>query len=218
MRVRAQLLDRLISQTGGNAIARSRVDARLSQARSALNDLTGNLGACAQLREHRGTRPKVRCSRVWPCQDTATGFDPLEVRSFHPRAGNAHDGQNRSTAVATVQRNLQRDLAAAEDDLVAQGRRARDLPAKDLRTRGDSTPLPTSVRRGAPDVKMGKQVRLNILGGTIENGPRHAGAHDAGLRASAAQLRGSWRRIARAAPGLGKPAVGTIEIVLSQEP
>ena len=37
--------------------------------------------------------------------------------------------------VATVQRNLQRDLAAAEDDLVAQGRQARDLQRDLLRTR-----------------------------------------------------------------------------------
>src|SRR5256885_12067134 len=37
--------------------------------------------------------------------------------------------------VATVQRNLQRDMAGAEDDLVAQGRQARELQRDLLRTR-----------------------------------------------------------------------------------
>ena len=43
VRVRAQLLDRLISQAGEVLIARSRVDARLAQARGSLDELAGNL-------------------------------------------------------------------------------------------------------------------------------------------------------------------------------
>ena len=73
--------------------------------------------------------------------------------------------------VATVQRTLQRSLETAEDELVAQARLTRDLQDDLLRTRmvefeGLSDRLYRVVRQAAKET--GKQVRLDIVGGSIE--------------------------------------------------
>ena len=73
--------------------------------------------------------------------------------------------------VATVQRTLQRSLESTEDELVAQARLTRDLQDDLLRTRmvefeGLSDRLYRVVRQAAKET--GKQVRLDIVGGSIE--------------------------------------------------
>ena len=73
--------------------------------------------------------------------------------------------------VATVQRTLQRSLETTEDELVAQARLTRDLQDDLLRTRmvefeGLSDRLYRVVRQAAKET--GKQVRLDIVGGSIE--------------------------------------------------
>jgi len=221
VRVRAQLLDRLISQTGEVLIARSRVDARLSQARSALHDLTGNLERLrTQLRDIEVQAESQMQSRLALSKDTAAGFDPLEFDRFTRVQELTRMMAESVNDVATVQRNLQRDLAAAEDDLVAQGRQARDLQRDLLRTRmvefdSFAERLYAVVRQTSKE--MGKQVRLNILGGTIEMDrgmlERMMPAFEHLLRNCVAHgIESPEQREA-----LGKPAVGTIEIVLSQE-
>ena len=73
--------------------------------------------------------------------------------------------------VATVQRNLQRALEGAEDDLIAQGRQARELQRDLLRTRmvefeSIAERLYAVVRQASKE--LGKQIKLDIAGGTIE--------------------------------------------------
>jgi chemosensory pili system protein ChpA (sensor histidine kinase/response regulator) len=73
--------------------------------------------------------------------------------------------------VATVQRSLQRTLQSAEDELAAQARLTRDLQDDLLRTRmvefeGLSERLYRLVRQASKET--GKQVRLDIVGGSIE--------------------------------------------------
>jgi chemosensory pili system protein ChpA (sensor histidine kinase/response regulator) len=221
VRVRAQLLDRLISQTGEVLIARSRVDSRLNQARSALNDLTGNLERLrAQLRDIEVQAESQMQSRLALSKDTAVGFDPLEFDRFTRVQELTRMMAESVNDVATVQRNLQRDLAAAEDDLVAQGRQARDLQRDLLRTRmvefdSFAERLYAVVRQTSKE--MGKQVRLNILGGTIEMDrgmlERMMPAFEHLLRNCVAHgIESPEERQAK-----GKPVVGTIEIILSQE-
>ncbi|MBV8247780.1 MAG: response regulator, partial [Comamonas sp.] len=221
VRVRAQLLDRLISQTGEVLISRSRVDSRVAQARSALNDLTGNLERLrAQLRDIEVQAESQMQSRLALSKDTAAGFDPLEFDRFTRVQELTRMMAESVNDVATVQRNLQRDLAAAEDDLVAQGRQARDLQRDLLRTRmvefdSFAERLYAVVRQTSKE--MGKQVRLNILGGTIEMDrgmlERMMPAFEHLLRNCVAHgIESPEQRQA-----LGKPAVGTIEIILSQE-
>ncbi|MEX8193360.1 hybrid sensor histidine kinase/response regulator [Comamonas guangdongensis] len=221
VRVRAQLLDRLISQTGEVLISRSRVDSRVAQARSALNDLTGNLERLrAQLRDIEVQAESQMQSRLALSKDTAAGFDPLEFDRFTRVQELTRMMAESVNDVATVQRNLQRDLAAAEDDLVAQGRQARDLQRDLLRTRmvefdSFAERLYAVVRQTSKE--MGKQVRLNILGGTIEMDrgmlERMMPAFEHLLRNCVAHgIESPEQRQA-----LGKPVIGTIEIILSQE-
>jgi len=70
-----------------------------------------------------------------------------------------------------VQRTLQRTLETTEDELAAQARLTRDLQDDLLRTRmvefeGLSDRLYRVVRQAAKET--GKQVRLDIVGGSIE--------------------------------------------------
>ncbi len=73
--------------------------------------------------------------------------------------------------VATVQRSLQRTMQSTEDELAAQARLTRDLQDDLLRTRmvefeSLSDRLYRVVRQAAKET--GKQVRLDIVGGSIE--------------------------------------------------
>ncbi|QXZ09468.1 Hpt domain-containing protein [Comamonas sp. Y33R10-2] len=221
VRVRAQLLDRLISQTGEVLIARSRVDARLMQARTALGDLNGNLERLrSQLRDIEVQAESQMQSRLALSKDTAAGFDPLEFDRFTRVQELTRMMAESVNDVATVQRNLQRDLTAAEDDLVAQGRQARDLQRDLLRTRmvefdSFAERLYAVVRQTSKE--LGKQVRLNILGGTIE---MDRGMLERMMPAFEHMLRNCVAHgveLPEKRLELGKPAVGTIEIVLSHE-
>ena len=59
VRVRAQLLDRLVNQAGEVMIARSRLDARMTQVKGSLLDLSGNLDRLRQqLRLAFGVNPQ----------------------------------------------------------------------------------------------------------------------------------------------------------------
>ncbi|WP_159911294.1 Hpt domain-containing protein [Pantoea sp. 18069] len=221
VRVRGQLLDRLINQSGEVLIARSRIDARLAQARSSLHDLNGNLERLRQqLRDIEVQAETQMQSRLALSKDSAAGFDPLEFDRFTRVQELTRMMAESVNDVATVQRNLQRDLAAAEDDLVAQGRQARDLQRDLLRTRmvefdAISERLYAVVRQTSKE--MGKQVRLNIVGGTIEMDrgvlDRMVPAFEHLLRNCVAHgIELPAQREAR-----GKAATGTISVTLQHE-
>jgi chemosensory pili system protein ChpA (sensor histidine kinase/response regulator) len=122
--------------------------------------------------------------------------------------------------VATVQRGLQRSLAATEDELAAQARLTRDLQDDLLRTRmvefeSMADRLYRVVRQAAKE--SGKQVRLDIVGGSIEVDrgvlDRMTGPFEHLLRNGVAH--GIEKPDARTAAG--KDATGTITISLTQE-
>ncbi len=154
VRVRAQLLDRLVNQAGEVMISRSRLDVRLGQFRSSLNDLSGNLDRLRQqLRDIEVQAESQMQSRMALAKDSAAGFDPLEFDRFTRVQELTRMMAESVNDVATVQRNLQRAMEGAEDDLIAQGRQARELQRDLLRTRmvefdGIAERL---YRRGAPD-------------------------------------------------------------------
>ncbi|MBX9832565.1 MAG: response regulator, partial [Burkholderiaceae bacterium] len=122
--------------------------------------------------------------------------------------------------VATVQRNLQLAMEGAEDDLIAQGRQARELQRDLLRTRmvefeGISERLYAVVRQASKET--GKQIKLDITGGSIE---MDRGVLDRMTPAFEHLLRncvghGIEDPLVRAAAG--KPASGTITIDLHHE-
>jgi chemosensory pili system protein ChpA (sensor histidine kinase/response regulator) len=221
VRVRSQLLDRLVNQAGEVMITRSRLEAELKQLRSSLTDLSGNLDRLrSQLRDIELQAESQMQSRLALAKDSAANFDPLEFDRFTRVQELTRMMAESVNDVATVQRNLQRTVEATEDDLIAQARQTRELQRDLLRTRmvefeGISDRLYRVVRQASKET--GKQVKLDITGGSIEMDRgvldrmtpafehllRNCVAH--GIEAPEARIKA------------GKEAAGTIVIGLSHE-
>ncbi len=221
VRVRAPLLDRLVNQAGEVSITRARIESDVGQIKGSLGDLSENLERLRrQLRDLELQAESQIASRMEAAKAASQAFDPLEMDRFTRFQELTRMMAESVNDVATVQRGLQRSLQATEDELAAQARLTRDLQDDLLRTRmvefeSLADRLYRVVRQASKD--SGKQVRLDIVGGSIEvdrgvlermTGPfehllRNAVAH--GIEAPDARL------------AAGKDAAGTITIGLAQE-
>ena len=172
VRVRSELLDRLVNQIGEVMITRSRMESELVTLRGSLKDLTGNLDRLRQqLRDIELQAETQMQSRLAQARDVEHSFDPLEFDRFTRVQELTRMMAESVNDVATVQRNLQRAVESTEDGLVAQARQTRELQRDLLRTRmvefeGISERLYRVVRQASKET--GKQVRLDITGGQIE--------------------------------------------------
>jgi chemosensory pili system protein ChpA (sensor histidine kinase/response regulator) len=221
VRVRPELLDRLVNQAGEVIITRSRMESELVTLRGSLKDLTGNLDRLRmQLRDIELQAETQMQSRLAQARDADQSFDPLEFDRFTRVQELTRMMAESVNDVATVQRNLQRAVEATEDGLVAQARQTRELQRDLLRTRmvefeGISERLYRVVRQASKETH--KQVRLDITGGNIEMDrgvlDRMTAAFEHLLRNSV--VHGIESPDVRTAAG--KPAEGRIEIRLAQE-
>ncbi|MGJ7546656.1 Hpt domain-containing protein [Variovorax sp. LT1R16] len=221
VRIRTQLLDRLVAQAGEVIITRSRIEVELQQLRASLGDLTGNLDRLRQqLRDIEVQAESQMQSRLAQAKDSQQGFDPLEFDRFTRVQELTRMMAESVNDVATVQRTLQKTVQATEDDLSAQARQTRELQRGLLRTRmvefeGISDRLYRVVRQASKDT--GKPVRLDIVGGSIEMDrgvlERMTPAFEHLLRNSVAHgiEDAAWRERA------GKDATGLITIDLKHE-
>jgi chemosensory pili system protein ChpA (sensor histidine kinase/response regulator) len=172
IRVRSQLLDRMVNQAGEVMITRSRLEVELSQLRGSLGDMTDNLNRLRlQLRDIELQAETQMQSRLAQAKELQAGFDPLEFDRFTRVQELTRMMAESVNDVATVQRTLQRTVEATEDDLIAQARQTRELQRDLLKTRmvefeGISDRLYRVVRQASKDT--GKQVKLDLLGATIE--------------------------------------------------
>ncbi len=221
VRVRSQLLDRLVNQAGEVMITRSRLEAELRQLRVSLGELTGNLDRLrSQLRDIELQAESQMQSRLAQARDSAAGFDPLEFDRFTRVQELTRMMAESVNDVATVQRNLQRTVESTEDNLIEQARQTRELQRDLLRTRmlefeSISNRLYRVIRLAAKET--GKQVKLDIAGGSIELDrgvlDRMTPAFEHLLRNCVAH--GIEHPAARAAAG--KDPVGTVLIGLQYE-
>jgi chemosensory pili system protein ChpA (sensor histidine kinase/response regulator) len=162
----------MVNQAGEVMITRSRLEAELSQLRGSLNDMSGNLNRLRQqLRDIELQAETQMQSRLAQAKEAQAGFDPLEFDRFTRVQELTRMMAESVNDVATVQRTLQRTVEATEDDLIAQARQTRELQRDLLRTRmvefeGISERLYRVVRQASKET--GKQVKLDLLGGTIE--------------------------------------------------
>jgi chemosensory pili system protein ChpA (sensor histidine kinase/response regulator) len=172
IRVRSQLLDRMINQAGEVMITRSRLEVELNQLRGSLGDMTDNLNRLReQLRDIEFQADTQMQSRLAQAKELQAGFDPLEFDRFTRVQELTRMMAESVNDVATVQRSLQRTVEATEDGLIAQARQTRDLQRDLLSTRmvefeSISDRLYRVVRQASKDT--GKQVKLDLLGATIE--------------------------------------------------
>ena len=172
VRVRPQILDRLVNHAGEASIARSRLSSQVGQIRNSINDLTENLERLRlQLRDIELQADTQMSTRMEAARAASQEFDPLEFDRYTRFQELTRMMAESVNDVATVQRTLQRSLETAEDQLAVQARLMRDLQDDLLRTRmvefeGLSDRLYRVVRQAAKET--GKQVRLDILGGATE--------------------------------------------------
>jgi len=221
IRVRTQLLDRMVNQAGEVMISRSRLEAEVGQLRSSLTDMTGNLTRLRQqLRDIELQAETQMQSRLALAKEAKAGFDPLEFDRFTRVQELTRMMAESVNDVATVQRTLQRTVEATEDDLVAQGRQARELQRDLLRTRmvefeSVSERLYRVVRQTSKET--GKQVRLDLHGGNLE---MDRGMLDRMMPAFEHLLRNCVTHgieLPQVRVQSGKDAVGLITIQLRQE-
>ena len=220
VRVRAPLLDRLVNQAGEVMITRTRLEARLGQLRSSLKDMAGNLERLrTQLRDMELQTETQMQSRLALTKEAKADFDPLEFDRFTRAQELTRMMAESVDDVATVQRNVQRAIELTEDDLVQQASLTRGLQQDLLRTRmlefeSLSERLYRVVRQSAKE--LGKQVKLDIAGGSIEMDrgvlERMTPAFEHLLRNCV--VHGIEKPEVRTAAG--KDAVGTVTIVVSQ--
>jgi chemosensory pili system protein ChpA (sensor histidine kinase/response regulator) len=172
VRVRPELLDRLVTQTGEVITTRTRMDTEVVTLRNSLRELTGNLERLRhQLHDMEIQAETQMQARLAQAREADQTFDPLELDRFTRVQEITRMMAESVNDVATVQRNLQRAVESTEDGLAAMGRQTRELQRDLLRTRmvefeGISERLYRVVRQASKET--GKQVRLDISGGHIE--------------------------------------------------
>ncbi len=221
VRVRADLLERAVNESGEVSIARARVESELGAMRQALQDLTENVTRLhAQLREVEIQAESQIQTRIAQQKETRADFDPLEFDRYTRFQELTRMLAESVNDVATVQTNAMRSLDVASQDMLRHGQVLRDLQQNLMRMRmvqfgSISDRLYRVVRQAAKDA--GKRVSLDVRGASveidrgvlermvapIEHLLRNAVAH--GIEASDERLAG------------GKPETGEIRVEVRQE-
>lgn len=128
LRVRAELVDQLINESGEMAIARSRIEGEMRTVKTALLDLTKTLSCLRQ--QLREIEIQAEADAVADVADTrdASGFRSAGNGSFYPLPGiDADDDPESVNDVTTVQHNLLRNVDNTSTALAAQARLNREL-------------------------------------------------------------------------------------------
>jgi chemosensory pili system protein ChpA (sensor histidine kinase/response regulator) len=172
IRVRADVLDRLVDHAGEVSIARSKLETEVGTLRGSLTDLTENIQRLRnQLREveiQADAQIQARSDQL--ARESAT-FDPLEFDRFSRLQELTRMLAESVEDVAMVQSTMIKGLQLADNDLSAQSRLTRELQQQLMRVRlvpfsNVSERLYRVARQTAKEV--GKRVHLEIVGGTTE--------------------------------------------------
>ena len=172
IRVRAQVLDRLIDQAGEVMTGRTRMDQRIGQMNSSLSELGRSLHRLRhQLRDLEFQTELQMRSRHSQTPEGSPLFDPLELDRFTALQEVSRMMAESVVDVDALHKGLQHEAQGAQEDLLGQGRRAKELTHGLLRMRlvefeSIAERLYGVVRQAAKET--GKQVRLDIEGGSIE--------------------------------------------------
>ena len=221
LRVRADLIDRLVNEAGEMSIARSRIEGEMRTLRQSLLDLTENvIRLRGQLREIEIQAESQMQSQLAQSHEMHAEFDPLEFDRFTRFQEITRMMAESVNDVTTVQHALLRNLDHADAAIVSQARQNRELSQALMSVRmvpfnSIADRLYRVVRQTAKE--LGSKANLDIRGGQIEldrsvldkmTGPiehllRNAITHG---------LEGREKRLAA-----GKSEIGQISLALSQE-
>ncbi|WP_395007603.1 chemotaxis protein CheA, partial [Undibacterium sp.] len=170
VRVRADILDRLVNQAGEVSIARSKLENEVDTLKASLSELTENVSRLRdQLREVEIQAETQITSRMAFSGDRE--FDPLEFDRFTRLQELTRMMAESVSDVATVQTTLSRTIDGATNDLHAQARLTRELQQDLMRVRmipfsSVSERLYRIARQTAKE--MDKRVNLDIRGTSVE--------------------------------------------------
>jgi len=172
LRVRADVIDRLVNEAGEVAIARSRIEGEMRAIKASMKELTENASRLrAQLREIEIAAETQMQSRIREAEEKHTSFDPLEFDRFTRFQEITRMMAESVNDVGTVQINLLKNMDDADAALLAQGRLTRDLQNDLMRVRmvpfnNVAERLYRVVRQTAKEV--GKRANLDIRGTQTE--------------------------------------------------
>jgi chemosensory pili system protein ChpA (sensor histidine kinase/response regulator) len=221
LRVRADLIDRLVNEAGEVSIARSRIEGDLRAIKSALFEFTENVTRMrGQLRDIEIQAEAQMQSRVSMAQESETPFDPLEFDRFTRFQELTRMMAESVNDVATVHQNLLKAVGESEAATSAQARLTRGLQANLMRIRmvpfaSVSERLFRVVRQAAKETD--KRAVLDIKGGQVEVDrsvlERITAPFEHMLRNSVAHgIEPPAVRVAQ-----GKPELGEVRIEVRQE-
>jgi chemosensory pili system protein ChpA (sensor histidine kinase/response regulator) len=170
VRVRADILDRLVNQAGEVSISRSKLETEVGTLTQSLIELTENVVRLrGQLREIEMQAETQIISRMAYSGDRE--FDPLEFDRFTRLQELTRMMAESVNDVGSVHQNLSRTLETAIGDLSTQARLTRDLQQDLMRVRmvqfaSISERLYHVTRQTAKEVD--KRVNLDIRGSAVE--------------------------------------------------
>lgn len=170
VRVRADILDRLVNQAGEVSISRSRLETEVGTLKLSLSELTENVTRLRdQLREIEMQAETQITSRMAHSADRE--FDPLEFDRFTRLQELTRMMAESVNDVGSVHQNLSKTLESAVSDLSTQARLTRELQQDLMRVRmvqfaSISERLFRVTRQAAKEVD--KRVNLDIRGSAVE--------------------------------------------------
>ena len=170
VRVRADILDRLVNQAGEVSISRSRLETEVGTLRQSLTEMTENVARLRdQLREIEMQAETQITSRMAHSGDRE--FDPLEFDRFTRLQELTRMMAESVNDVGSVQQNLARTVDNATTDLTVQSRLTRDLQQDLMRVRmvqfaSISERLYRVTRQASKELD--KRVNLDIRGSAVE--------------------------------------------------
>ncbi len=172
IRVRADVLDKLVDHAGEVSIARSKLETEVGTLRGSLTDLTENIQRLrSQLREVEIQADAQIQARSDQLARESASFDPLEFDRFSRLQELTRMLAESVEDVAMVQNTMLKGLQLADNDLTAQSRLTRELQQQLMRVRlvpfaNVSERLYRVARQTAKEI--GKRVHLEIVGGATE--------------------------------------------------
>ncbi len=172
LRVRADLIDRLVNEAGELSIARARIEGEMRSLKGSLLDLTENvIRLRRQLREIEIQAEGQIQARVAQAHDGEAEFDPLELDRFTRFQELTRFMAESVNDVATVQQSLLKNLDDANAAILAQARLNRGLQQELMGVR--MLPFASQAERFYRIVRqtakeLGKRASLDLIGGQVE--------------------------------------------------
>src|SRR2546426_2165517 len=221
LRVNADILDHLISESGEIAIARSRIEAELRQVKQSLSDLNDSVARLRnQLREVEVQADSQMQSRMSVLDERDRDFDPIEFDRYTRLQELTRMMAESVNDAASIQQSLLKSLGETDAGLLQQARISRDVQQELMRMRAVpfsnlNERLYRIMRQTAREV--GKKAELEIEGGQVELDRSVLERIGAPLEHMLRNALGHGLESPQERLAAGKPESGRIAISLRQE-